>query len=332
MTTNREKPHAIRRIAFLSFGGGNASAITGPLEVFQFAHEHTGPGPGIELTVLTKDGGAVTCGECVTVTPTGSLDAVTDPDLIFLAGMPCDVDACLSGNEDAVAWVAERHQSGAEIATVCPAQVLLAAGGLLDGKRVAMHWSLIDDVRARWPAVHWNADRVVVADRGIYSCCGAGAATDLTMYLVDRICGRDVMLECAQWFLTDLPRVRQDLPPPLFNARSADDTKMAPVEAWILGHFHEPIHFEDLAREFGMSWRTFYRRFNDTFGVSPKLYLQKLRLNAARRLLEADAGSIDKVAATVGYTDSAFFRQLFKRHIGMTPSRYRESFRFRSIA
>ena len=172
---------------------------------------------------------------------------------------------------------------------------------------------------------------MVVEDHAIYSCCGASATIDLTLYIVDRFCGRDAMLACAQWFLADLPRVRQHIPPPMFNGRASDDSAMAAVESWILGHFHEPIHFESLAREFSMSWRTFYRHFLGTFGDSPKVYLQKLRLNAARRLLESDLGSIDQIASKVGYDDAAFFRSLFKRHLGMTLSRYHENFRFRSV-
>lgn len=98
-----------------------------------------------------------------------------------------------------------------------------------------------------------------------------------------------------------------------------------------MGHFHEPIHFETLAQNFGMSWRTFYRHFQEAFGDPPKTYVQKMRLNAARRLLESDTLAIDQVATRVGYGDPAFFRGLFKRHMGMTPSRYRESFRTRPL-
>ena len=173
---------------------------------------------------------------------------------------------------------------------------------------------------------------MVVEDRGIYSCCGAGAAIDLALYIVDGLCGRDAMLACTQWFLMDLPRVRQNVPPPRFDRAPGNDSLMEPVESWILGHFHEPVQFQALAGQFGMSWRTFYRRFQAAFGDPPKVYLQKLRINAARRLLEKDSGTIEQIATRVGYSDPAFFRTLFSRHVGMTPSHYRESFRFRALS
>jgi transcriptional regulator GlxA family with amidase domain len=247
--------------------------------------------------------------------------------------MACDVATGIDAHHGILDWLAAQRARGAVLATVCPSQALLAHGGMLDGHDVAMHWSLIDEVRMRWPAVRWCADRMVIEDHGIYSCCGASATVDLALYVVDRLCGRDVMTACAQWFLADPPRVRRQLPPPPLPLprASAHSPAMAAVESWILGHFHQPVHFESLAVEFGMSWRTFYRHFQASFGDPPKVYLQKLRLNAARRLLENDAAPIDRVAARVGYTDAAFFRTLFKRHVGMTPSQYRESFRLRAV-
>ena len=323
-----------RHIALVSFAGGNASAIAGPLDVLGFAREQAAQTAPIEVSVLTPDGRAVTCGGCLTLEPAGALAEAPPPDVVFLTGMPCDVDEVVDTHAGILAWLETQRARGAALATVCPSQALLAHGGLLDGHHVAMHWSLIDEVRRRWPAVQWTAERMVVEDHGIYSCCGASATVDLTLYLIDRLCGRDVMTACAQWFLADPPRVRRQLPPaPLALPHAAgDNPAMAAVESWLLGHFHEGIRFEALAADVGMSWRTFYRRFQEAFGDPPKVYLQKLRLNAARRLLENDHGSIDQVAARVGYADPAFFRTLFKRHVGMTPSRYRESFRLRSVA
>jgi len=330
--SNRTVKTISKHIALVSFAGGNASTITGPLEVLEFARGQCQDPDALSVSVITPDGGAVTCDGCVTITPGGSIDTMEHADLLFLAGMPCDVDDVINNNDAVMHWIEEQRSLGVAIATVCPSQALLAHSGMLDGRTVAMHWSLIDEVRGRWPMVSWTADRLVVEDQGIYSCCGASAAIDLTLYIVDRFCGHDVMVACAQWFLADLPRVRQHIPPPMLGGIAIENSAMAPVESWILGHFQEPIHFESLARKFDMSWRTFYRRFQEAFGDPPKVYLQKLRLNAARRLLETDAGSIDQIASKVGYQDPAFFRSLFKRYVGMTPSRYRDNFRFRSMA
>ncbi|MEM7541778.1 MAG: helix-turn-helix domain-containing protein [Pseudomonadota bacterium] len=320
-----------KHIVLVPFGGGNASAITGAMEIFEFARCEIGENDGLAVTVLSQDGNSVTCGRYITVTPSGSINEVSSPDLIFLAGSPCDVDEVLNGNDEVMSWIKAQHEQGVAIAVVCPSQALLAATGMLDDKDVAMHWSLIDEVSSRWPNVRWNADRMVIEDQGIYSCCGAGAAIDLALFIIDKLCGKDVMLACSQWFLTDLPRVRDQVPPPIVSQATSADPAMKPVESWILGHFHEPIHFEALAQKFDMSWRTFYRRFQESFGETPKVYLQKLRVNAARRLLESDSGTIEQIATRVGYNDPAFFRTLFNRHVGMSPSQYRETFRYRAL-
>ncbi len=324
-------PRHPKHLALVSFTGGNASTTTTPLEVFDYAARRFAPNPPFEISVLTRDGSAVTCDGCVTITPVGSVDDVRPADVVFLAGMPCNVDEVINANAGMLDWLKEQVARGVPVATVCPSQALLAYGGLLDGRTVAMHWSLVDEVRRRFPGVRWTAERMVVEDQGIYSCCGASATVDLTLYLVNHLCGRDTMLACAQWFLADLPRVRQQVPPPLIPRSCAAVGPMVAVENWLLGHFHEPIHFETLAQEFGMTWRTFYRHFQETFGDPPKIYVQKMRLNAARRLLESDSLAIDQIAIKVGYGDPAFFRSLFKRHMGMTPSRYRENFRMRPL-
>jgi transcriptional regulator GlxA family with amidase domain len=324
-------PHTPKHLVLVSFAGGNASTTSAPLEVFEFAARCFAPAPPFEISVITQDGAAVTCGDFVTITPDGSIADARPADVVFLSGMPCNVEECLRASSGMFDWLCEQVARGALVAAVCPSQVLLAHAGLLNGRTVAMHWSMVDEVRKKYPAVRWTAERMVVEDQGMYSCCGTSSIVDLTLYLVHHLCGRDTMLACAQWFLADLPRVRQQSPPPLLRCASKAVGPMTAVEHWLVGHFHENIHFEALAQQFGMSWRTFYRHFQEAFGDPPKIYLQKMRLNAARRLLEIGTLHIDQIAARVGYADPAFFRTLFKRHVGMTPSHYRESFRLRPL-
>ncbi len=107
--------------------------------------------------------------------------------------------------------------------------------------------------------------------------------------------------------------------------------EMVSTEVWLQAHFREPVNFEALAKWFGMAWRTFHRRFHKAFRDTPKAYLQKLRLAAVQQVLEVEAIPVDLVAYRVGYDDAAFFRELFKRHTGMTPSAYRETFRYRRL-
>ena len=249
---------------------------------------------------------------------------------VLSAVVPDGFRLAVSRDRELGDWLLATREGGAAIAAVCPSQALLAGVGLLDGRSSAVHWSLLEEFRARWPAVDWNADRVVVEEDGLYTCCGASSALDLALYMVDRFLGPEAMAECARWLLADPPRVRQNVPPPLFAASRTLDPGMARVEAWLQAHFHEPVRLEELATRFGMSWRTFHRHFREAFGEPPRAYVQKLRLAAAQRLLETEPVPIELVARRVGYEDPAFFRALFKRHTGMAASEYRERFRFRA--
>lgn len=324
---------AFRSVALVCFGGGSVTSVTGPLEVFRHATSRSGGA----VSVLTSGDEPVTFDGCVTIRPTAGLGAVGRPDLVFFAGMADDDalgwapprDRDRGGGLDD--WLRAAREGGAAIAAVCPSQAPLAGLGLLDGQPAVVHWSLLERFRVRWPAVGWSADRVVMEGDGFYTCCGASSALDLAFYLVDRLVGPEAMAESARWLLADPPRVRHGTPPPLFAAAAGTpDPAMARVEAWLWVHFREPVRLEELAARFGMSWRTFHRRFRAAFGEPPRVYVQKLRLAEARRLLEAGAAPVKQVARRVGYEDPAFFRALFKRHTGMTASEYRERFRFRA--
>jgi transcriptional regulator GlxA family with amidase domain len=323
-------------IVLVCFEGGSATSVAGPLEVFGRLAARPGRPGGTAapaLAVVTPRGAPVTCAGPgrLTVRPTAAVGAAGRPGLVFLAGAAPGVaeappDPALGG------WLLALRAEGVAVAAACPSQALLAGLGLLDGRAAAVHWGLLEEFRARWPAVGWTAGRVVAEEDGLYTCCGASSALDLALYAVDRLFGAGAMADCARWLLADLPRVRQNLPPPLFAAASPpSDPAMARVEAWLRAHLGEPVRLEEVAGRFGMPWRTFHRHFRAAFGEAPKPYLQKLRLEAARRVLEDDgAASVEEVARRVGYEDPVFFRALFKRHAGVTPSAYREGFRFRS--
>ena len=325
------------KVAVVCFEGGSAMSAAGPLEVFRHVLARLRrSGEGLDapqMAIVTPDDAPVACGGHITIRPTTTIETLDRPDLVFLAGIDgCEVDAALRRNQTIGDWLVALHKEGVAIAAACPSQALLAEAGLLDGRSAAVHWSLLDAFRARWPEVAWSAERLVVRDDGLYTSCGASSALDLALYLVDRLLGRETMLDCARWLLADLPRQRPNVPPPLFATHRPLDPGMEPVEAWLQAHFREPLHLEELAARFGTSWRTFHRRFHEAFGEPPKAYLQKLRLAAARHLLETETIPVDLVAHRVGYEDAAFFRALFKRHTGMTPSEYRETFRFRTMA
>ena len=325
----------LNRIAFLCFQDASASTLAGPCEVFKYAAAHAigeGSDCALDISVVTPDGAAVTSEGFIKVQPSEEIETAENQDLIFVTGMSYGRDVKVESSRRICRWLAEQYAQGACLAAVCAGQALFASAGLLDNRPAAIHWSLLDKFQERWPSVRWSADRMVVADRGIYTSCGATSGIDLTLCLIERFYGVETMAACARWFLVDFPRLRRNLPPQLFSPpRSADET-MRDIEAWLFAHFQEPVRFEALAAEYGMSWRTFQRRFAAAFRDSPKTYLQKLRLAAAQNLLEEGSLSVDQIAVRVGYDYPAYFRTLFKRHISITPSEYRKAYKFSPVS
>lgn len=319
-------------VSVLLLDGGHASTALGPLEIFQDARALYGiltggdATPRFRVRTVSADGGAIRPGTPVTLRPDCALADVERTDLVFVPSAGLGIDAILERNAPVIAFLQRAAGEGARVAGVCSGVSLLAAAGLLDGRRGTTHWALADEFAVRFPQVRWEPGSIVTESDGIYCGGGVYAAFDLALYLVERLCGREVAIETSKSLLIDMPRICQTgfAVLPLSAEHADEDVRRA--EEWIHGHCREDVRFDALARELGMSPRNFMRRFKAATGLAPLEYLQRLRITAARRLLEQGEIRIQDVGAAVGYEDLAFFRQLFKRHTGLSPQAYRARF------
>jgi transcriptional regulator GlxA family with amidase domain len=312
---------------------GHASTAAGPLEVFRDAGvlwnvlRNESAEPRFRVRSASIGGRAVRPDAPYTIQPDLALDAVGATDLVFVPSAGLGLDELLARNAPVIAFLRRARAGGARIASVCSGVALPAAAGLLDGRRATTHWGLVDAYRERFPRVDWRPDELVTEADGIYCGGGVHAALDLALYLVEKLCGRALAVQCAKSLLLDMPRECQTgfavLP---MGARHAD-AAIHRAEEWIHRHCREEFRFEALARELGMSPRNFIRRFKAATGLAPVDYLQRLRVRAAQRLLEEAHAGVAEVGRSVGYEDAAFFRSLFKRHTGLAPDAYRRRFR-----
>ena len=312
--------------------GGHASTGVGPLEVFRDAGRlwnqlmGTPEEPAFRVRAASIGGRAVRADGPYLIQPDEALEDVGKTDLVFVPAAGLDLERVLESNAPVVAFLRQAHGRGALVAGVCSGVSLLAEAGLLDGRMATTHWGLVDEYRERFPAVDWRADEIVTEDEGVYCGGGVYAALDLALYLVERYCSREVALKCARSLLIEMPRDCQAgfavLP---IGSRHGDEA-VRDAEEWIRQHCREEIRFEALAGELGMSPRNFIRRFKKATGIAPVDYVQRLRVRAARRLLEDGEASVQEVRASVGYGDPAFFRNVFKRHTGLAPAAYKKKF------
>lgn len=323
---------ALIDVTILFLEGGHASTAAAPLEVFRDAGvlwnvlRDEPPAPRFRVRSASIGGRPVRPDAPYRIQPDLALDAVGATDLVFVPSAGLGLEALLARNAPVIEFLRRAHADGARIAAVCSGVALPAAAGILDGRRATTHWGLAPAYRARFPQVDWHPEALVTECDDVYCGGGVHAAHDLALYLVEKLCGHAVAVECAKSLLLDMPRVCQtgfDLLP---MAARHEDAAIRRAEDWIHRHCREAFRFEALAREVGLSPRQFIRRFKAATGLASIDYLQRLRVRAAQRLLEEGHAGVQEVGRTVGYEDAAFFRALFRRHTGLGPAAYRRRF------
>ena len=309
-----------------------SSTAVGPMEVFRhagFLWNHLTGKPvkrQFEVTLASEDGRPVECDGPIHIQPMTAIDKIRKTDLIFIPTTGLSLDDVVERNAPVVPWLKRWHKRGAEIASVCSGVGLVAAAGMLDGKRATTHWALAERFREKYPNVKWMPELMVTEDRGFYCGGGVHAALDLSLYLVEKFCGHDVALESAKALLIETPRAWQAGFAVVPLKTEHNDEAISAAQDWLHENFHRTFPLDAPAHRVGMSLRNFVRRFKQATGDSPLIYLQKLRIAAAKRLLESNHRTMQEISDAVGYQDVAFFRALFHRHTGVSPSVYREKF------
>jgi transcriptional regulator GlxA family with amidase domain len=322
----------MKEVTVLFLDGTFSSTAVGPMEVLRHAGSlwnlltGTRQVPRFRVTTASVDGRAVLCDGGIRIQPDCAITAVRKTDLIFIPTTGLHIEDVAEHYAAVVPWLRRWHQRGAAIASVCTGVGLAAATGLLDGKRATTHWALAERFRKNYPKVKWMPELMVTEDHGFYCGGGVHAALDLSLYLVERFCGHEVAMQSAKAMLIETPRAWQAGFGIVPLKTDHSDDSISTAQEWLHENFHRTFPLEAPARRVGMSLRNFVRRFKDATGDSPLMYVQKLRIAAAKRLLESDHRTMQEVCDAVGYQDVAFFRTLFQRHTGVSPSAYRQRF------
>jgi len=332
----------VRTIVILFVNGGLASTAILPLDVFQSAgtlwNALNGTPPEAHFAVLTAsaDGAPVKVNRHLAMTPERACADIDQPDIVFVAAGGVEFEAMVSAAYDPVATIASNvalvphlrrwHKAGAIVATACSGALLAAEAGLLDGKRATAHWGLAELYARHFPAVEWREEYLVTDSGDVVCGGGVNAAADVSLYLVEKFCGREVALKTARSLCIEMPRTWQNSFTH-FELRAAhEDEHVLAAETFIRNHFADDLNCEAVARHVGMSGRNFARRFKDATGDTPLAYLHALRIAVAKQMLETTDLQIAEIATRVGYTDLAFFRVLFRPSAGARPSDQRRRF------
>lgn len=321
----------MKRVTILALDQAVTSSVMGTMDIFcQVGVTYnlvTGiaPEPRFDVEIVSLDGQPVVGFNQARIDPHRSAAEVEETDLIII-GSFLDFET-LSACRAGIPWLRHHFERGATLASICSGAFFLAETGLLDGKRAATHWGLADEFRRRYPRVRLDPD-LVVADEGRLLSSGACSSyIDLAVYLIERYCGSTVALQASKAMLHDFSRASQTPYCVYLPKRDHGDDQILSIQARMEKDFARDFDMDLIARNNGMSRRTFERRFKSATGDTPLVYVQRVRVEAAKQLLESGRRTCDEVAYRVGYEDSGFFRRLFVKYTGLRPSDYQTRFR-----
>lgn len=288
----------------------------------------------VDVRIVSPRGEAFTGAFGAPIVPHAALDQAPDADVIVAADVELSPNIDPRGRWPTVApWLRDRFSRGATICSVCTGSVLLADSGLLDGEEATTHWMVAGLFDAYFPSVKLRPERILsIAGPEQRIVTGGGSASweDVALYLIARYCGEAEALRIAKLFLFG-DRSEGQMPYAAMRRPSRhEDGVIAECQEWIANHYNEANPVSRMIAHSGLAPRTFKRRFRAATGYAPVEYVQALRMEEAKQVLETTDDPVDAIALTVGYDDPTFFRRLFKRRIGVTPSRYRQ--RFQSIS
>lgn len=253
------------------------------------------------------------------------LDEIEAVDLAIVPPLEGDYQAATANNQPIVEWLRHIHSSKqAELGSVCTGAYLLADTGHLDGKEASSHWAAMQELKMLYPDVIWRPEAVITDMDGMYTSGGTLSSFNLIIYLIEKFVNKTTAVHLSKIFEIDYHRNSQ-APFMIFNNQKLHgDQMILQVQSFMEQHFRKNISVEVLAQRFGMSRRNLIRRFKIATGDPPNTYMQRLRIEEAKRLLEATNHKVGEAMAAVGYSDVNTFRTVFQRYTGLLPSQYKK--------
>lgn len=321
------------RIALLALKNCIYSSILGPLDVFTLADRENlemHSTPFCEVKIVTMDGNPVESFNQVSIRPHHSIERDEQYDLIFIPAMIGDVESdelfSVLETPKVVNWLLDQHRAGACLSSVCAGAFVLARTGLLNGREATTHWNMVDSFRKKYPHVRLKPEKMLIDEGDIVTAGGVTVYLDLALYLVGKLGSSELASVCSKILLIDPGRQLQTPYQISSFQKSHGDENILLVQKWLDDHFMESVNTLGLTQVSGLTERTFLRRFKKATGDSPVEYLQRLRIEAAKKKLESSRENVEEITWSVGYEDSSSFRKLFKKQTGLSPREYRNKF------
>jgi len=313
-----------RRIFFVVFPEFELLDLSGAVSVFSTAsslHPHT----PYQTNVISTPGGLITSSAGITVDSQtfDDLDVGADDSVLVVGGIESAIrNACL--DTKLISWLQKIHEQTERIGSICSGAFVLAASGLLDGKKCTSHWAATHLLKKNWAKVEVQQDALYVNDGKIWTSAGVTTGIDMALELTRIDCGKDLSNKVAKMLVVYAHRPgNQSQFSSLLSLQRNTTSQFSNLLAWIDNNIDKAPRVQDLADYMAMTERTFYRKFTSTFKVTPSKYMEDVKFERAQRMLE-DSCSINSVARAIGFRSESAFRTRFEKHFGMTPSMHQK--------
>ncbi|MDM1296152.1 helix-turn-helix domain-containing protein [Sphingobacterium sp. N143] len=254
------------------------------------------------------------------------LQDVGNTDLLIIPPTFGDINTGLRDNAEAIPYFRKLYHKGSRLASLCVGAFLLAETGLLNGKKCSTHWAHIEEFKEKYPDIEVEDGAVITEHENIYSSGGASSLWNLILYLVEKFSDRETAVLIAKYFALDISRDSQSQFAIFRGQRNHSDPDIQRAQDYIERKYEEKITVEDLANYVNIGRRTFERRFKEATNNTPIEYMQRVRIEAAKKFFEASRKNVSQVMYDVGYTDTKAFRDIFRKITGLTPIDYRNKF------
>jgi transcriptional regulator GlxA family with amidase domain len=322
------------KIAILALDGALYSSIIGPMDVFSVANElraAAGQQAFAQVRILRVGRRRPHSFNQLNIHTHDAIDSKDRFDVVILPAMMSANDEQEGvfqafGSPKLVPWLRRQHDQGACLSSVCAGAFLLARTGLLDGRSATTHWNLAAQFHKSYPQVRLHAQKMLIDEHDLITAGGVTAYFDLALHLVRKFGSTELAAGCSKFLLIDPQRNSQSPYQSGQFQKSHADTAILALQQYLEQHYNEKVTLEQMGTIAGLGQRTLLRRFRTATGDSPIMYLQRVRIEAARRQLELSRDSIEEIAWQVGYEDSSSFNRLFRRITGMAPGAYRKRF------
>ncbi|MES2704454.1 MAG: helix-turn-helix domain-containing protein [Bacteroidota bacterium] len=285
-----------------------------------------GAAPLFEVQLVGLDKETPISGGLYTVHARALLDEVQKTDLIIIPALDGDLSEAIEKNKEFIPWIVKHHRNGAEVASLCLGAFLLASTGLLHGRQCATHWAAANQFRSMFPDVNLVTEKIITDEHGLYSSGGAFSYTNLILHIVEKYAGAELAILCAKVFAIEIERENQSAFIIFQGQKAHEDEPVKKAQEFIEQNFEDKITVDQLAGMLALGRRSLERRFKRATSNTVIEYIQRVKIEAAKKSLELSRKNVSEVMYDVGYTDSKAFRTIFKKITGVSPVEYRNKY------